>query len=187
MSESADQDPIQTPPEETKKSTPGWVIALFVLAAVLVVAGLIGVFIEEDAPAETMGGGPAGAGALASNLTAGGESGGAGGDGGDGGTKTWSPALMRLGFSFFVGFALGYALRAFFKIAMLVAGLIALALFGLTQLGVVDVDWTRMEELYQGLVGNISEQFSNLKGALTGSLPQAGLAIAGLMAGLRKG
>ncbi len=56
--------------------------------------------------------------------------------------------LLRLGFSFLVGLAAGFALKLAFKLALILMGLILLALFALQYQGLVDVNWSGMEGQY---------------------------------------
>jgi uncharacterized membrane protein (Fun14 family) len=99
----------------------------------------------------------------------------------------WVPAVFRLGFSFFVGFCIAYALRAFFKVSMVAIGLILLALFGLQYAGVVQVDWSAMGRHYDGVMSWLAGQVAGMKSFVTGYLPSAASASAGLFAGFRRG
>jgi len=172
--------PEPTPP---RPPLPRWKKVLLAGAGVSVVIGLV-LLIVEPAAAPTGGGAtPPGGGAglvpdgvARSELPA----------GADGGT-TWSPLFLKMGFSFFVGFAVGYVLRTFLKLTLLIAGVIALALFGLQQAGLVEVQWDRMGEMFDALIGHVREQASGLQTLLTGSLPAAGLGGLGLFTGFRKG
>jgi uncharacterized membrane protein (Fun14 family) len=102
------------------------------------------------------------------------------------GLDLWSPAVFRLGFSFFVGFCVGYALRVFFKISLIAIGLILLALFGLQYGGVVSVNWSALQQHY-GSVGRwLAAQASSFRQFVTGYLPSAGLGSFGLVTGFRK-
>ena len=101
--------------------------------------------------------------------------------------EDWYPAIFRLGFSFFVGFCIAYALRAFFKVSLAAIGVILLALFGLQYAGVVQVDWSAMGRHYDGVVGWLAGQFSGFKNFVTGYLPSAASAGVGLFAGFRRG
>jgi len=103
------------------------------------------------------------------------------------GAGSWSPMFLKLGFSFFVGFALGFALRFFFKITLVAAGLILLALYGLSQADVIQVDWSALEQIYNSAVDWVSGQAGTLKEFLTGNLPAAGSAGFGLLVGFKKG
>jgi uncharacterized membrane protein (Fun14 family) len=102
------------------------------------------------------------------------------------GLRGFAPLFVKGGFSFFIGFCLGYALRAFFKISAMVIGLFALALFGLQYAGFLTVDWAQLEQGYDWLVGHVKNEAGGFKTFITGSLPAAGLATLGLVAGFKK-
>ena len=102
------------------------------------------------------------------------------------GAESWSPVLMKGSMSFLVGFSVGYALRTFFKISAVVLGLVCLAIFGLSYAGLLQVDWTTIEGHFDRVVGKIQEQASGFKEFISGSLPSAGLAAAGLVTGFKR-
>ena len=88
--------------------------------------------------------------------------------------------------SLFVGFCVGYALRVFAKIAMLVFGLVFIGILLLSWSGVVEVDWGKLSDGFDNLVGSLSTQFQSFKAFLQGSLPSASLGAVGLVGGLKK-
>jgi len=100
--------------------------------------------------------------------------------------EAWSPAVFRLGFSFFVGFCIAYALRAFLKIALIGAGVILLALFGLQYAGVIDVDWAGMERHYDAAMNWVKAQATSFHDFVTGYLPSSASAAGGLFMGFRR-
>lgn len=97
----------------------------------------------------------------------------------------WSPILFKTGFSFFLAFTIGFALRSFVRIAMVGIGLVALAVFGLQYAGLLSVDWAAMGNRWDGLVAWVGPQVSSFRAFLTGQLPSATAATAGLLAGWR--
>lgn len=101
------------------------------------------------------------------------------------GLAAWSPMFVKGGFSFFVGFCIGYALRAFFKISAIVLGVIFLALLGLQQVGFVEIDWAALSDAWDVLVERLSGEFGGIREFLTGSLPSAALAGLGLFTGFQ--
>lgn len=105
---------------------------------------------------------------------------------GEGGAGDWSPFFVKGGFSFFVGFCIGYALRAFFKISAVALGLVFLVLFGLEYGGLVEIDWAAAGGLYDSAIAKLSDEFESFKGFITGSLPSAGLAGLGLYTGFKR-
>ncbi len=103
-----------------------------------------------------------------------------------GAASDWSPALMKGGLSFIVGFCLGYALRTFFRIGAVMAGIVLLAVFGLSYAGVLQVDWNAINQFFDRAVAGIKDQAGNFQTFVAGSLPSVGLAGAGLFTGFKK-
>ncbi len=97
-----------------------------------------------------------------------------------------SPAVFRAGFSFFVGFAIAFALRQFVKVSVVALGLFFLALFGLQYAGLIEVKWGVLEERYEAAGGWLASEFDSFRSFMTGYLPSAALATAGFAAGFAK-
>src|SRR5690606_8304539 len=95
----------------------------------------------------------------------------------------WSPAIFRLGFSFFVGFAVAFALRAFVRLTVFTMGFFFLALFGLQYAGFIEVNWTAIGDRYESTSAWFLAQFESVQELVTGYLPAAGSAAAGLTLG----
>ncbi|HUS93015.1 MAG TPA: FUN14 domain-containing protein [Phycisphaerae bacterium] len=100
--------------------------------------------------------------------------------------EDWYPAIFRLGFSFFVGFCIAYALRVFLKVSLLAIGVILLALFGLQYAGVVQVNWSAMETHYQSVASWLTGQFASFRDFVTGYLPSASSGVMGMLVGFKK-
>lgn len=100
--------------------------------------------------------------------------------------EQWSPSLVRGGFSMFLGFAIGYAIRTFLRLASLIVGAYLLVLSMMAWAGWVEIHWEVMEGQFNHLVTNLEQQFASFKDFLMGSIPSAGLGITGLAAGLRQ-
>ncbi|MHC5005597.1 MAG: FUN14 domain-containing protein, partial [Planctomycetota bacterium] len=107
-------------------------------------------------------------------------------DTGPGGLDAWSPTIFKLGFSFFIGFCIGFAVRTFLKISVVAIGIIALAAFGLQYAGIIDVNWDAVSGHYDSVLDWLKDQTSSFTGFVQGHLPSAGLAAFGLVAGFRK-
>jgi uncharacterized membrane protein (Fun14 family) len=107
-------------------------------------------------------------------------------EGAEGSASTWSPLLLKGGFSFIAGFAIGFALRAFFKISAVVLGLVLLAIFGLQYAGVLNVDWHSLEAHFNRIVGSVTGEASGFKDFIAQKLPAASLAGLGLFTGFKK-
>lgn len=98
-----------------------------------------------------------------------------------------APLFMKGGLSFAVAFAAGYALRTFLKLTLLVAGVVALAIFGLQKAGIVsEIDWTTAQGYWDSLTANVGRQFESFQTFVTGSLPSAAAGSVGLIAGFRR-
>jgi uncharacterized membrane protein (Fun14 family) len=98
----------------------------------------------------------------------------------------WDSSLFRLGLSFVVAFLAGWVVRPWIKTAGLVVGSAFAMLYGLHATGLVDVQWNELQARYGGASGWIAAQTESLTALLTGALPSAGAASAGLAAGLRR-
>ncbi len=92
----------------------------------------------------------------------------------------WSPAIFRMGFGFFVGFSMAFALRAFAKVTLVSAGIFFLLLFGLQYAGLVEVKWTAMADRYDSIQAWLGAQLGGFQAFVTGYLPSAGAGLAGL-------
>ena len=97
-----------------------------------------------------------------------------------------SPLLTKLGFSFVVGFAVGYVLLFFLRAAALLAGLVLAALFGLQYAGVVQVDWPSIETNYESALGWLLPRFDALRTFLLENLSSSGSAALGLLSGFMR-
>ena len=97
-----------------------------------------------------------------------------------------SPMLTKLGFSFVVGFAVGYVLLFFVRAAALLAGLVLAALFGLQYAGVVQVNWPSIETNYESALGWLLPRFDALRTFLLENLSSSGSAALGMVSGLMR-
>ncbi len=97
-----------------------------------------------------------------------------------------SPAMIKGGLSFIVGFSVGFALRTFLKMSLFICGLIFLAIFGLSYAEFIEVKWDVMEESFNQTVASLEGEFKEFKSFITGTLPSAGLASVGLFAGFKR-
>jgi len=104
----------------------------------------------------------------------------------DGWLDTWSPAIFRLGFSFFVGFAVAYAVRGIIKLVVIFAGLLFLTLFALQYADLVVVNWELMEQRYDELSAWIGREFSGVMSLARGYVPSAASGAGGMVIGFRR-
>jgi len=172
--------PVRPTPTAAREDYPRWKMLCIGFGAVLFLAGLslrlFGDPVEQSAtalaaPTESSSFVDAGAGAEEPVGEA---------------AMPWSSGLMTLGFSFFVGFAMGTLLRIFLRLSVIFAGLVFLALMGLQHVELITVNWVAMDEAFQGLSSRIADDFGELRTIVTGRLPQAGLAVLGLVTGFKR-
>lgn len=97
-----------------------------------------------------------------------------------------SPALFRLGFSFFVGFAIAFAVRSFIKVSLAVVGLYLLLTFGLEYAGLLEVRWGAVAEQYDSVAAWLRAETESFRAFITGRVPAAGAALAGLGLGFTR-
>jgi len=102
------------------------------------------------------------------------------------GSRDVSKMAVKGGFGLFMGFAIGFAIRAFLRLAAVIVGFYFLTLTVLAYLGWVEIHWEVIETQVNGLMGNLGAQFESFKAFLTGSIPSSGAAATGLAIGLKK-
>jgi len=93
--------------------------------------------------------------------------------------------FLKLGFSFIVGLAVGYALKVAFKIALVVGGLLLILLFTLQYHGIIEVNWAGMESNYDGLVDWLAAYAGGMKDFVADNLSNAASFTGGLILGLQ--
>jgi len=201
------QETADTPMEEKPGPTFEWTrlkIITFSIAGLLIAAGVVLAVAGTGGggPDETLNAaGPMGAeptGAGAQGLLPGSMPGSTGGgttgpDAADpaptvdeGGGVSWSPALIRGGISFFAAFALAFAFRSFLKVALIIAGVWAGAMFYLSYVGWIEVHWDVIDAAFKSVTANIGDQFQSAQTFITGSLPSTGMAGLGLFTGFKR-
>ena len=100
--------------------------------------------------------------------------------------EDWSPLLTKLGFSFVVGFSIGYVLLIFLRTTAFLAGLVLLALFGLQYLGVLYLNWQNIEMSYQSILSWVLPRAENFRDFITHNLSSSGMAAMGILTGLTR-
>lgn len=166
------------------RAMPRWKKILLGCAALFVVVGVVLMFVETPSETPSGGGGSTGIGPSSSFVGEGDQ--GPGAQSASQSGDAWSAGFFRLGFSFFAGFAIGYALRSFLKISLIVIGISLLLLFGLSYIELIEVHWDKIDGMFESLVERFKGESARFKSFITGSLPSAGLASLGLVAGLKK-
>ncbi len=185
MSDSVDRDAH----DAGSRGAPVWVKAIVAVSVLMMLCGVVlGVMSAGGADASPVATGvdPSG---LVNSFGAGDGTAPAAVEAGSGEDwmNEWSPTIFRLGFSFFVGFAIAYAVRTFIKLSVVAAGFMLLLLFGLQYAGIVEVRWGRISEHYETFGAWFGGQFQSLSAFITGELPSAAAASAGLLLGFRRG
>lgn len=172
----------------TEPGLPGWKKALLAVAAVFVLVGaaLLGFGALSEESSSTSSAGGSSASAMTNSLVSSSKQGSVEAAD-DGSVSSWSPFFLKGGFSLFFGFAIGYALRTFFKFSLVFLGLAFLLMLGLEYVGVLDINMDAFAGFYDKAVAKVQSEAGAFKSFVTGSLPSAGLGALGLFAGFKKG
>ena len=107
----------------------------------------------------------------------------------DGAFNALAPYLGQISFGALAGFATGYALKKVGRVALVIFGLLFIAVQLLAYYGVVQVDWLRIQSYADPLLKRESLQgfFNSLVSILTNNVPFAGAFVPGFLLGLRFG
>ncbi len=101
-------------------------------------------------------------------------------------TDMMSPALANGGASFLGGFLLGWAVRKTVKLALLVAASLLALIAILKTTGWIHLDWSLIQADVNHILDWARGRAEGFKQVLTGYLPSAGAAGAGVFFGFRK-
>ena len=97
------------------------------------------------------------------------------------------PLLPPLSLGALLGFAAGYAVKFVGRIALIIAGLLFVAVQLLSYFDLVSVNWLRLEALSGPWLQNGGQSvWKWLTGVLTRDLPFSGAFVGGLLLGLRR-
>jgi uncharacterized membrane protein (Fun14 family) len=102
------------------------------------------------------------------------------------GLRDVSPFLVKGGFGLFIGFAIGFAMRAFLRLAVLIIGFYFLVLAIMAYAGWIEIHWSLMEDQFSHLLSSLRGQFDSFKAFLTGAIPASTLTAVGFAVGLRR-
>ena len=182
MSDAHEQDPKPSLRERVQ-AQPRWKKIAVGVGVTLLIAGVAFSLMEGDAPS---GGSGALSGSGGASFTGEGPELGGGAGKQASSENAWSGGFFKLGFSFFAGFSVGYAARAFLKIALIGCGIAFALLFVLQQADFVSVDWGKFDDLFSNLGGRLKGELERFQSFVTGTLPSAGLAGLGLVTGFKK-
>lgn len=100
--------------------------------------------------------------------------------------ELYSPTIFRLGFGFFLGFAVAFALKAAFKVVLFVVGGVFLLLIGLQMGGLISVNWDAFNNIYESSTAWLGSQTESFTAFLRGYIPSGGSAVAGFGVGMLK-
>ena len=128
---------------------------------------------------------PGGSGAPSNTLLTGEQQPGSA-DTADLGTRGWAPFFLKGGFSFLVAFIVGFTTRMWLKIAALILGSFCLGVFVLSYKEVLSVDWDTLATWWSSIADRVVSEVQGFKTFVTGSLPQAGMAVLGLVTGFKQ-
>lgn len=101
--------------------------------------------------------------------------------------RPWSQFFMKGGGGFLLGFSVGYAARQFLKVSALFVGIVLLAIFGLHATGVIEVDFLRLEGMFDRAWEWLTQQFSASRAFLESNLPSGTAATGGALFGFKRG
>jgi len=86
----------------------------------------------------------------------------------------------------FIGFAIGYALRAFLRLGVVITGFYLLVLSMMAYVGWIEIHWNLMENQFTQFLSSLGSQFTSFRTFLTGAIPASGLTAVGFTVGLRR-
>lgn len=95
-------------------------------------------------------------------------------------------AVEKMGFSFFAGFAIGYAAKFVSKIVMFFAGTFILGLFILQYNNILVIDWASMNSQFSVFAHSFSLEGQTLITYMQGNFQNGAAFIGGLILGWRK-
>jgi uncharacterized membrane protein (Fun14 family) len=100
-------------------------------------------------------------------------------------TMQGSPALFRFGISYIAGFFLGYGLRRFVKLTIILSLVAVAAVFLMRKAGWIDLDWGTVEAHLSDSFAWVKGQAEAVKVFVTGYVPSAIAVGVGLLMGAR--
>ncbi len=97
-----------------------------------------------------------------------------------------SPALARFGGSYLAGFFIGWAFRRFVKLVVVIGAFTLAGMALMKNVGWLTTDWDALQRHITRNLTAIQHGAEGVKQFLTGYLPSAGAAAAGVFLGFRK-
>jgi uncharacterized membrane protein (Fun14 family) len=102
------------------------------------------------------------------------------------GSRTWSPFMIRVGFSLFVGILAGVIFRAFLRTALILSGLLVAGAMALSYFHVITLDATAVKAETVQATGWLTAQAYLLRDMLFHTLPSSTAAGIGFLLGLKR-
>lgn len=96
-----------------------------------------------------------------------------------------TPSVFRFGMSYIAGFFVGYGLKRFLKVTVLVLAVLVILFFVLHQTGTLQLDWTTLQAHATESLGWLTGQAEALKSFLAGYVPSAAAGGVGVLLGMR--
>jgi uncharacterized membrane protein (Fun14 family) len=192
---SAMESTTAKPPRAPERTFGAWLremprwkkIALIAASATLATGAVLILVGPETATAVTTAtGNPTGHTGLQANLMPDNPQVGTGSGVATAATEPAAKGIFRLGFSFIAGFCLGSFVRAAMRVVSIAFGFWLAMTVVLAYYGLVVVDWNAIDAVWNRFCVNVEAEWGNFQTFMTGSLPAAGLAVAGLATGLKR-
>jgi uncharacterized membrane protein (Fun14 family) len=101
-------------------------------------------------------------------------------------TEVLSPIVYQIGVGGVLGFFVGYAVKKMTKVLAVLIGLGALVLIYLGYQGVISINYDKLVQMIQDLMGRAGQASTSLT-PIIANLPFAGSFIAGVAVGVRLG
>src|SRR5918912_4159022 len=73
----------------------------------------------------------------------------------------FSPLLTTVGLGALIGFLIGFLIKKLFKILAIIAGVFFAALIYLEQQGIVNVNWSKLQGISEGVLSTATNTISN--------------------------
>jgi uncharacterized membrane protein (Fun14 family) len=117
--------------------------------------------------------------------------------------NNFSPLLTTVGFGGLIGFLIGFVIKKLIKILAIIAGVFFAALMYLGEQGIVNVNWDKLQSIYQGVLPTVVNTVTTSSVAASGTntispllpatmmtnlgIPLTGSAALGFAIGIMKG
>jgi len=101
-------------------------------------------------------------------------------------SEVLTPIVYQLGIGGVLGFFVGYAVKKITKIIAAIIGLIALFFIYLGYEGIINVNYDKLAQMIENLMGTASQATTTLT-PIVANLPFAGSFIAGMAVGVKLG